>query len=97
MRSETVMTETNALSLTISVQLLTYGGVIIFTACGNTTRRVLSVKPMPMAFAASIWPLGIACTPARKISATYAVETNVIPTTAERKAGKRTPKVGPAK
>ena len=96
-RSETVITETKALSFTMRVQLLTYGGTIIFIACGRTTRRIRRTYPIPMAFAASICPFGTACTPARKISAMYAVDTSVIPTTADRNAGMRTPNVGPAK
>ena len=48
---------------------LPVGGMMMRMACGSTMRRMISVRFMPRAFAASVCPGSTASRPARTISA----------------------------
>src|SRR6202035_2497141 len=67
--SATVMVEACEESFNSMIMMLPKGGSTMRTACGSTTRRMVSHQPMPMVWAASICPLSIASMPARKFSA----------------------------
>ena len=47
---------------------LPVGGMMMRMACGSTMRRMMSVRFMPSALAASVWPGSTASRPARTIS-----------------------------
>ena len=64
--------DTSAESLIIAMNSLPMAGITIRIACGRTIRRIVWRSVMPSAWAASIWPRGIAWMPARKISVMYA-------------------------
>ncbi len=51
------------------LKALPSGGMMMRSACGMTTTRMVLGQVMPMARAASNWPLGTARTPERMISA----------------------------
>ena len=63
--STTVITEQTEVSLNMAMKSFITGGITIRTACGMTIRRSASRDDMPSDRAASIWPRGIACKPAR--------------------------------
>ena len=63
------MMKPSEVSLSSTTSWLTSDGSMIRTACGSSTRRSTCPRPSPTAIAASVWPLGIASTPARTISA----------------------------
>ena len=63
--STTVTTEQTLVSLKSAIKSFVTGGMTIRIACGKMIRRTAMDLDMPSASAASIWPRGIACKPAR--------------------------------
>ena len=63
--SISVITEQTDVSLNSAMKSLVTGGITIRTAWGMITRRKAIARDIPRARAASIWPGGIACSPAR--------------------------------
>ncbi len=61
--------DTSEVSFSIAVTSLPVGGTITRSAWGRVTRRRISPRPMPSAWAASVWPLSTDSSPARTISA----------------------------
>ena len=60
-----MITEQTDVSLKSAMKSLVTGGITMRVACGMITRRSAIVRDIPRARAASIWPAGIACSPAR--------------------------------
>jgi hypothetical protein len=60
-----VTTEQTEVSLNMAMKSLTTGGMTMRNACGTMIRRSACTLLMPSDNAASIWPPGIACRPAR--------------------------------
>ena len=78
-------------SLILTTNSLPMEGMMLRTACGRTTCTMLCQCVMPMAQAASFWPLGTLMMPPRTISAMYApVLTDTI-STAATSTGMRRP------
>ncbi len=64
---------------------LPVGGMITRIAWGRTTRRITCGRPMPRAWAASVWPCSTEMIPARTISAMYAASLRPSPRMTARK------------
>ena len=73
-RSPTPMMDRSVEAFTISAAVLTQVGRICRIAWGNNTLVKVWENVRPMALAASIWPLGIACRAPRTISPTCTAE-----------------------
>ena len=63
------MTEASDVSLTMLMNSLPTGGMMTRMACGNTMRRMIVGRAMPMDWAASVWPWSTERMPARTTSA----------------------------
>ena len=66
--SSTVIVDTSDVSLMRAMKSLPMAGMTILKACGRMMRRRVCHPLRPSAQAASVWPLGTACMPARKTS-----------------------------
>ena len=60
---------TSDVVLSMPMNSLPVGGMMMRMACGSTMRRMIRERFMPKALAASVWPGSTASKPARTISA----------------------------
>jgi hypothetical protein len=63
--STSVTTEHTLVSLKSAMKSFTTGGITIRNACGTRILRIAVARDIPSESAASIWPEGMACNPAR--------------------------------
>ena len=66
------MTLTSEVVFSIEIVSLPVGGMITRIACGSTIRRMIRMRFIPSACAASVWPWSTEMMPARTISDMYA-------------------------
>ena len=77
--SVTPITDAIDVPLSMLMKSLPVGGMITRMACGSTTRRSVAAGVMPIDFAASVCPLSTLFSPARTISAMYALSLSARP------------------
>src|SRR5262249_29257437 len=77
------MIDASDVSLNSTMNCVTSDGIMLRSACGSTTKRMLCVPESPTAVAASTWPRGTDWMPARTISPRYAASkiTNAVSAT----------------
>ena len=88
--SVTPITDAIEVPFSMLMKSLPVGGMITRIACGSTTRRSVRLGAMPIDFAASVCPLSTLLSPARTISAMYALSLRANPSSAAVNALTRT-------